>query len=76
MPRPSKNVPTSSLNLEMAVETRKQMEQVRDETRADSLGEVVRRALSLYKFLLAEQKTGHKIISRGLEGEKEIVILE
>lgn len=74
MPRPPKNIPTCRLTLEMATEVKKKMEQLRDSTCADSLGEVVRRAVSIYAFLLHAQREGGQVILRLPEGEKEMVL--
>jgi len=63
MARPTKNIETSRLNLELALDLRKRLEEIRDETHADSLGEVVRRALMLYSFVLDEQKAGRRILT-------------
>ncbi len=75
MPRPGKTVETSRLNLEMAIGVRKKLEQIKDETQADSLAEVIRRALSVYDFLLSERKNGQRLVSQGPAGEKEVVLL-
>ena len=77
MPRISKNVETSRLNLEMPVEVRKRLEQLRDATNADSLSEVIRRALGVYAYLLDEQKAGRKLITKGKakDDEREVVLI-
>ena len=49
----------------------------KDETQAeaDTLAEVIRRALSVYDFLLSERKNGQRLVSQGPAGEKEVVLL-
>ena len=51
------------------------MEELKRATQADSLSEVIRRALAVYEFLWAEKRLGAKIVLRGEEGDKELVLL-
>jgi hypothetical protein len=75
MPRIAKNVPTSRLNLEMAESVRQQLEQLRDRTQADSLAEVIRRALAVYDFLWTEKDKGNALVVKSERGEREVVLL-
>jgi hypothetical protein len=75
MPRPAKSIPKARLNLELAAEVKSKLEELRDATKADSLGEVIRRAVSIYGFLLDERRSGRQVISRGLGDEREIVLM-
>ena len=56
---------------------RKKLEQLRDDTQADSLAEVIRRSLAVYEFLWNETKKGRQLVVRAPdEGtEKEMVLL-
>ncbi|MHC4477376.1 MAG: ribbon-helix-helix protein, CopG family [Planctomycetota bacterium] len=51
------------------------MEQLRDETDADSLVEVVRKSLAVYDYLWTQKKGGAKILISDSEGTRELVIL-
>lgn len=75
MARPTKKHEVSRLNLEMPVEVRSRLEEIKDRTRADSLAEVIKRALSLYGYVMDEKQTGHKLFLRGPEGDREIIVL-
>lgn len=61
--------------MELAATVKQKLEELRDTTQADSLGEVVRRAVSLYDYLLDEQRSGRRLISRGVDEEKEVVLI-
>jgi hypothetical protein len=75
MPRPPKNNPSTRLNLEMGEQVRKRLEHLRDVTQADSLAEVIRRALTVYDFLWSERDQGGKLVVKREDGEKELVLL-
>ena len=71
---PKKN-PTSRPTLEMAEQVRKQLEHLRDQTNADSLAEVIRRALAVYDLLWEERVQGNRIILRSGKEEKELLLV-
>jgi hypothetical protein len=75
MPRIAKNYPTSRVNLEMGESARQKLEALRDRTQANSLTEVVQRALAVYEFLHAEKQKGNQLVVKGPDGEKEVVLL-
>ncbi len=75
MARIAKNIPTSRLTLEMPTTVRKQLEALRDRTQADSLAEVIRRALAVYDFLHAEKDKGGRLIVKDDAGQRELVLL-
>jgi hypothetical protein len=76
MGRPTREVSKIRLNLDMSPEVKARIEQIRDQLYADSMGEVIRRALAVYDFFLEEQAAGNTIIARREDGtEKEISIL-
>jgi hypothetical protein len=72
MSRIARKTPTVRLNLEMHEEVRQRLERLRDETHADTLAEVVRRALSLYDLLWKRQSEGGELIVRRGEVETQI----
>ena len=59
----------------MSAETKQQLEDLRDMTNADSMSEVVRRALAIYDFLWDEQRKGSKTIIRAKNGVEQILPL-
>jgi hypothetical protein len=75
MPRLAKNIQRARLNLELAAEVKRKLEELRDATNADSLGEVIRRAVSVYEFLLEERRSGRQLITRGAGDEREVVLI-
>lgn len=75
MPRLPRTTPTSRLTLEVAEAVRKQLEHLRDQTHADSLTEVIRRALAVYDLLWKATSDGGKIVIQTDEGEKELLLV-
>ncbi len=75
MPRTAKRFPTRRLSLEISEDARKNLEALRDKTQADSLTEVIRRALAVYDFLWSQKQKGAKLVVNGPDGEKELVLL-
>jgi hypothetical protein len=74
MPR----IPTAKkvrLNLELSEDVRKRLEALRGRTEADSLAEVIRRALAVYDFLWTERKRGGKLVVRGSDDTEHTVVL-
>lgn len=76
MPRIARSQPTSRLNLEIAEQVREKLERLRDSTNADSLTEVIRRALAVYDILHSTAAEGGTIILKTGEGEQKLVIPE
>lgn len=63
------------LSLAVSADVRARMERLRDDTGADSITEVIRRAVAAYDFLWHEQtKFGAEIFSRLGEKEKQLVL--
>jgi hypothetical protein len=75
MPRTAKTVETSRLTLEMAVSVRKRLEHLRDRTEADSLAEVIRRALAVYDVLWDEKEKGNRVTIQGDHGDRELLLV-
>jgi hypothetical protein len=59
----------------MPTAVRKQLEALRDRTQADSLAEVIRRALAVYDFLHSEKEKGGRLVVQDDAGERELVLL-
>lgn len=72
MPRLAKNQETRRLNLELNEAVRVRLEELRDEVGADSLTEVIRRALALYDYLWIKRQQGDEIVVKGKDGERAI----
>ena len=75
MPRIPKKTKVIRLNLELAAKVRTRMEQLRDETGAHSLTEVVCKSLAVYDYIWGEKKNGAKVIIQDSQGTRELVIL-
>ena len=58
----------------MSEESRKRLENLRELTDADSFGEVIRRALSVYEYLWQESSSGEQVVLKGPKGERELVL--
>ncbi|AEA66096.1 hypothetical protein bgla_4p3490 (plasmid) [Burkholderia gladioli BSR3] len=52
----------------MSVEVKEQIEALRDRMRADSMSEVIRRALAVYDFMLTQQEAGAIVVLRSSDG--------
>ncbi len=64
------------LNLDMAPSVKERLERLRDKTHADSMSEVIRRALALYELIILEAARGSTIIVKSKNGsERHIEIL-
>lgn len=60
----------------MPEEVKQKLEHLRDLTQADSMSEVIRRALAVYDFLWGEKTNGSITLLRSRDGdEKELVLL-
>ena len=78
MPRlPRRKRSTSRLNLEMSTKVRRRIERLRDEMDADSLSEVIRRALAVYELLHTERSRNHgQPMIRYPDGSEKDLVLE
>jgi predicted transcriptional regulator len=63
------------MTIELPPKARAKLEKLSEQT-DQSLSEVIRRALSLYNLVGAEAAAGNRLIIRGREGEKELVLTE
>ena len=59
----------------MAEPVREAMENLRDATDAESLAEVIRRALAVYAFVCDETKRGSTVVVRTPTGEYKDVLV-
>jgi predicted CopG family antitoxin len=60
----------------MSEEVRERLESLREKTDADSLSEVIRRALAVYDFLWSEREKGARLVARGADNkERDLVLL-
>jgi hypothetical protein len=55
----------------MSVEVKEQIERLRDQIHADSMGEVIRRALAVYDYLQSEQTNGSNLVIRSKDGAEK-----
>lgn len=62
MPRLPKPQATTRLNLQLTTQVRERLESLQEKTEADSLTEVIRRALAVYEFLLHEKAAGNRVL--------------
>lgn len=76
MPRPKSTSGKVRLNLEMPEDMKGRLERLRDETYADSMSEVLRRALAVYEFIWEESQNDSVLIIRNDAGdERQLKIL-
>ena len=68
-------VPTSRLNLKLPQTVRDRLEELREESEAETLAEVIRRSLAVYDTLLRETQDGKEILVRDTKGNLTRVIL-
>ena len=76
MARPPSGEARTRLSLELPTRVRDRLERLREISEADSLTEVIRRALTIYDVLLATtREEGGKVILRRQDGsEREVII--
>jgi hypothetical protein len=72
--RNAANVPKSRLTLELTEAVRQRLEDLRLRTQADSLTEVIRRALAVYDHLWTVKEQGGTIQVKDAEGLKELLL--
>jgi hypothetical protein len=63
------------LNLELSESVRDRLEQLRIETDADTLVEVVRRALAVYSTLVTSTYDGTRVFVRSKNGKETLLLL-
>lgn len=73
--RRASEIPKVRLNLEMAEVVRKQLEQLRTKTHADSLAEVIRRSLVVYDYLWSAKENGATVLLKDDTGMRELFLM-
>ncbi|MCD0460052.1 hypothetical protein [Roseiconus lacunae] len=63
------------LNLALSKEVRDRIESIRDETHAESIAEVIRRAVAVYDLLIEEQQSGGEVLVRNGESESRVLLV-
>ena len=63
------------LNLEVSPMVRGRLERLKDDTEAESLTEVVRRALAVYETLIGLATASHEIVIRDSLGNEQVLVL-
>ena len=66
---------TVRLNLTLSVEAKRQLEKLKKETKADTLTEVIRKAIKLYDVAMQCEKNGEQLVLKSDKGEKKILVL-
>ncbi len=76
MPRPASKEAKVRLNLDLPERVRERLERLQELSEADSLTEVIKRALSVYDALLtATLEEGGKLVLRKEDGSEEVLRL-
>lgn len=75
MPRISTKREMVRLNLALSKEVRDRIESIRDETHAESIAEVIRRAVAVYDLLIEEQQSGGEVLVRNGESESRVLLV-
>jgi len=77
MPRSPNTELKIRLNLELPIQVRERLEEIRVLSEAESVTEVIRRALSIYDLLLNMTVKEHgKVIIRSIDGtERELLLV-
>lgn len=63
------------LNVELDGTTKKRLDRLKRRTEADSLTQVIRRALQLYELLTEHDRAGGELVLRNDRSEKTVVLL-
>lgn len=63
------------LNLSVSEAIRDRIEELRDETHAESATEVIRRALAVYDLMITKTNEGGKVLIRIGDEEKEVLLV-
>jgi hypothetical protein len=72
----SSNGPKTRLSLEMSDQARAMLENLRVKTDADSLAEVIRKALAVYDLVWTAKEKGKTLLLKGVgDGDDERVVI-
>jgi hypothetical protein len=76
VPRPERAVEKVRLNLDMHPAVKEQLQSIQERTKADSMSEVLRRALAVYQTILDTQDSGGTVLVKPKMGlVKEVLVL-
>lgn len=75
MPKSKKPMKRRRLSLDLTPQVKARIENLRDITEAESITEVIRRALASYELLCEAQASGKSIFIRDSNGEESSIIL-
>lgn len=75
MPKSKTNSKRKRLSLDLTPQVKRRIENLREITEAESLTEVIRRALASYELLCEAQVSGKSILVRDVDGTESTVIL-
>ena len=75
MPRVKHTQKKVRLNLDLNATVRQSLEDLRIQTQADSLCEVVRRSIAVYGLLWSEQESGSTLVIRRKGSETEVRLI-
>lgn len=73
--RPARNQTKVRLNIDMPLPVKEKLEDLRDQTGAESMSEVMRRALAVYDFLLTQKAEGAITVIRSKDGAEALLPL-
>lgn len=69
MPRRKNKIPKVRLNLEVTEAVRDRLENLQEVSEADSMTEVVRRALTVYELVVKTDRDGGRVVLEKSDGE-------
>ncbi len=75
MARPAGKRDKTRLNLEVTRPVRERLERLRDLSDADSMTEVIRRAVAVYEVLLDHREKGFETVIRNQDGAERLVLI-
>jgi hypothetical protein len=76
MPRPPKPHKSKRLNLDLAVPLHRRLERIQKHTEADSVSEVIRRAVRVYDAILDAQADGSRVVVIDQDGtQRELLVV-
>ena len=75
MPNSKTTLKRKRLSLDLTPQVKLRIENLRDITEAETITEVIRRALASYELLCEAQASGKSIFIRDVDGEESALIL-
>lgn len=75
MPRPPSKEPKIRVNLELPERTRERIDRLQHLSEAETMTEVIRKAVAVYDALFTTIRSGGKVVLRSADGvERELVL--